>query len=251
MDRYAVMQPPPPPSPPRNPGHEHQKHQQQISARPGKKRGRKPGIHSSAVQRNAANARERSRMRVLSTAFAKLKSVLPWVPRDTKLSKLDTLKLASGYIAHLRRKLDYFDTQDTSTPVSPSPTNIGSISRTPIKGSAPSLTIKHEERPTLQTSESENSQAEYGNIDGQAVEAYSTWWTWCDGSMGCLNNPTCTPFLPHPVSETAATTTNDLVVPSSPSASSSASQHCILSSTTSQPIDNNLPTVVFQRQFFR
>lgn len=52
--------------------------------------------------RSAANARERSRMRVLSKAFSRLKTTLPWVPADTKLSKLDTLRLAACYIAHLR-----------------------------------------------------------------------------------------------------------------------------------------------------
>ncbi|GAB1604262.1 transcription factor 21-like [Argonauta hians] len=58
------------------------------------------------VQRNAANARERARMRVLSKAFSKLKTTLPWVPPDTKLSKLDTLRLAASYIAHLKQILD-------------------------------------------------------------------------------------------------------------------------------------------------
>ncbi|XP_054772037.2 transcription factor 21-like [Lytechinus pictus] len=58
------------------------------------------------VQRNAANARERARMRVLSKAFSKLKTSLPWVPPDTKLSKLDTLRLASSYISHLKKILD-------------------------------------------------------------------------------------------------------------------------------------------------
>ncbi|XP_072170058.1 uncharacterized protein [Diadema setosum] len=58
------------------------------------------------VQRSAANARERARMRVLSKAFSKLKTSLPWVPPDTKLSKLDTLRLASSYISHLKRILD-------------------------------------------------------------------------------------------------------------------------------------------------
>ncbi|XP_062377608.1 transcription factor 21 isoform X1 [Sardina pilchardus] len=57
------------------------------------------------TQRNAANARERSRMRVLSKAFSRLKTTLPWVPADTKLSKLDTLRLASSYISHLRQLL--------------------------------------------------------------------------------------------------------------------------------------------------
>ncbi|CAF1439172.1 unnamed protein product [Rotaria magnacalcarata] len=57
-------------------------------------------------QRNAANARERARMRVLSKAFIKLKTHLPWVPHDTKLSKLDTLRLATSYILHLTQILD-------------------------------------------------------------------------------------------------------------------------------------------------
>lgn len=35
-------------------------------------------------------------------AFCRLKTTLPWVPADTKLSKLDTLRLASSYIAHLK-----------------------------------------------------------------------------------------------------------------------------------------------------
>lgn len=57
------------------------------------------------MQRNAANARERARMRVLSSAFCRLKTKLPWVPADTKLSKLDTLRLATIYIQQLRSSL--------------------------------------------------------------------------------------------------------------------------------------------------
>ncbi|OWF54379.1 transcription factor 21-like [Mizuhopecten yessoensis] len=68
------------------------------------------------VQRNAANARERSRMRILSKAFVKLKTTLPWVPADTKLSKLDTLRLASSYIAHLQQVLDAEDEEGAELP---------------------------------------------------------------------------------------------------------------------------------------
>lgn len=68
--------------------------------------GRKVSKQHHPIQRNAANERERSRMRVLSKAFSKLKTTLPWVPSDTKLSKLDTLRLASSYIAHLKQILD-------------------------------------------------------------------------------------------------------------------------------------------------
>ncbi|XP_054841477.1 LOW QUALITY PROTEIN: musculin [Eublepharis macularius] len=67
--------------------------------------GRSATAECKQTQRNAANARERARMRVLSKAFSRLKTSLPWVPPDTKLSKLDTLRLASSYIAHLRQLL--------------------------------------------------------------------------------------------------------------------------------------------------
>ena len=69
------------------------------------------------TQRNAANARERSRMRVLSKAFSRLKTSLPWVPADTKLSKLDTLRLASSYISHLRQILQEDRLQSCGHPV--------------------------------------------------------------------------------------------------------------------------------------
>lgn len=64
--------------------------------------GHRSSTKEKPQQRNAANARERARMRVLSRAFCRLKTTLPWVPADTKLSKLDTLRLATTYIAHLR-----------------------------------------------------------------------------------------------------------------------------------------------------
>lgn len=40
-------------------------------------------------------------------AISNLQTTLPWVPPDTKLSKLDTLRLASSYIAHLKQILDH------------------------------------------------------------------------------------------------------------------------------------------------
>lgn len=69
--------------------------------------------------RNAANARERARMRVLSKAFGRLKTTLPWVPADTKLSKLDTLRLATAYIAHLSSLLAGAETPAGPVPVTP------------------------------------------------------------------------------------------------------------------------------------
>lgn len=77
-------------------------------------------------QRNAANARERARMRVLSKAFCRLKTTLPWVPPDTKLSKLDTLRLATSYIAHLRAILKLSENEIPKPNVQP--TNMVNIS---------------------------------------------------------------------------------------------------------------------------
>ncbi|XP_066498184.1 transcription factor 24-like [Hoplias malabaricus] len=54
----------------------------------------------------AANAaRERSRVQTLRHAFLELQRTLPAVPKDTKLSKLDVLILATTYIAHLTKTL--------------------------------------------------------------------------------------------------------------------------------------------------
>ncbi|XP_052873717.1 neurogenic differentiation factor 1 [Anopheles cruzii] len=72
----------------------------------------KPG---TPIQRNAANARERARMRVLSKAFFNLKRNIPWVPADTKLSKLDTLRLAKNYINYLAATLDGQSVEDFSS----------------------------------------------------------------------------------------------------------------------------------------
>ena len=48
----------------------------------------------------AANVRERQRTQSLNEAFAKLREIVPTLPSD-KLSKIQTLKLASRYIDFL------------------------------------------------------------------------------------------------------------------------------------------------------
>ncbi|KAH9282128.1 Transcription factor 21 [Echinococcus granulosus] len=246
MDRFVLMPPPPPPSPPQNSEYQHQKRQQQTPARPAKRRGRKPGLHSSAIQRNAANARERSRMRVLSTAFMELKSVLPWVPRDTKLSKLDTLKLASGYITYLKRILDDPEAQDSLSTVSPPFTDSDPLFGTMMKGSTSRMKNSHEEQLLLQKLERKKPQIQYTCVDAQVVQTCPTWWTWYDGSMGYFNDPTYVPLA-----ASATITTTDSLIVSSSSASSS-SQPCTSTITTSsQQITNSLPSVVFQRHFFQ
>ncbi|CAJ1051969.1 transcription factor 15-like [Xyrichtys novacula] len=56
-------------------------------------------------QRNAANARERYRTQNVNTAFTALRTLIPTEPVDRKLSKIETLRLASSYISHLANVL--------------------------------------------------------------------------------------------------------------------------------------------------
>ncbi|XP_055627296.1 neurogenic differentiation factor 1 [Toxorhynchites rutilus septentrionalis] len=95
----------------------------------------KPG---TPIQRNAANARERARMRVLSKAFFNLKRNIPWVPADTKLSKLDTLRLAKNYISYLAATLDGQSVEDFSTNLAQPPKTAWPFIFQPVQTHEPS-----------------------------------------------------------------------------------------------------------------
>ncbi|XP_029599793.1 twist-related protein-like [Salmo trutta] len=86
---------------------------------PGKKRGKRRGSDWSDVssvsslprsledtqnQRVMANVRERQRTQSLNQAFASLRQIIPTLPSD-KLSKIQTLKLATRYIDFLHHVL--------------------------------------------------------------------------------------------------------------------------------------------------
>ncbi|XP_034552242.1 transcription factor 15 [Notolabrus celidotus] len=60
-------------------------------------------------QRSAANARERGRTQSVNTAFTSLRTLIPTEPVDRKLSKIETLRLASSYISHLANVLLHGD----------------------------------------------------------------------------------------------------------------------------------------------
>ncbi len=60
-------------------------------------------------QRNAANQRERKRMRTINEAFEGLRERVPLASGDRKLSKVDTLRLAIRYISQLSDMISAVD----------------------------------------------------------------------------------------------------------------------------------------------
>ncbi|KAM4609258.1 twist-related protein 2 isoform 2-T2 [Polymixia lowei] len=77
------------------------------------KRGKKPSPSSTQSyeelqnQRVLANVRERQRTQSLNEAFASLRKIIPTLPSD-KLSKIQTLKLASRYIDFLYQTVYFY-----------------------------------------------------------------------------------------------------------------------------------------------
>ncbi|XP_031708104.1 transcription factor 15 [Anarrhichthys ocellatus] len=62
-------------------------------------------VAGASKQRQAANARERDRTHSVNMAFTALRTLIPTEPVDRKLSKIETLRLASSYISHLANVL--------------------------------------------------------------------------------------------------------------------------------------------------
>ena len=52
-----------------------------------------------------ANMRERDRTQSVNSAFSSLRELIPTEPLDRKLSKIETLRLATSYIHHLAVQL--------------------------------------------------------------------------------------------------------------------------------------------------
>lgn len=65
------------------------------------RRRKKKGSHQQLHQRQAANLRERKRMLSINEAFEGLRAHIPTLPYEKRLSKVDTLRLAIGYISFL------------------------------------------------------------------------------------------------------------------------------------------------------
>ncbi|XP_061591060.1 twist-related protein 2-like [Cololabis saira] len=75
-----------------------------LSPVPGHSPGALSALEDPHAQRVIANIRERQRTQSLNEAFASLRKIIPTLPSD-KLSKIQTLKLASRYIDFLYQVL--------------------------------------------------------------------------------------------------------------------------------------------------
>lgn len=63
-------------------------------------------------RRVKANDRERNRMHSLNDALERLRLVLPAIPDDTKLTKIETLRFAHNYIWTLSQMVNMYDLQE-------------------------------------------------------------------------------------------------------------------------------------------
>lgn len=78
-------------------------------------------------RRIKANDRERHRMHNLNSALDALRSILPVLPEDTKLTKIETLRFAHNYIWALTETLRMADQQEHTAGCDPSgPGNVAS-----------------------------------------------------------------------------------------------------------------------------
>ncbi|KAL3310518.1 hypothetical protein Ciccas_010917 [Cichlidogyrus casuarinus] len=69
-------------------------------------------------QRQAANTRERRRMQSINKAFEGLRKHIPTMPYEKRLSKVDTLRVAIGYIYFLQELIENQDEAKTDSDMS-------------------------------------------------------------------------------------------------------------------------------------
>lgn len=74
-----------------------------------KPRRRKRMLTGVSKQRRAANERERRRLQIINGAFIGLKDLLPLLPGEENISKIEVVKLASRTISLLKQILDESD----------------------------------------------------------------------------------------------------------------------------------------------
>ena len=80
-----------------------------------KPRRRKRMLTGVSKQRRAANERERRRLQIINSAFIGLKDLLPLLPGEENISKIEVVKLASRTILLLKEILDDADRKSSGS----------------------------------------------------------------------------------------------------------------------------------------
>ncbi|CAG9759366.1 unnamed protein product [Ceutorhynchus assimilis] len=119
-----------------------------------------------AKRRTTANKKERRRTQSINNAYHDLRSCIPNVPVDTKLSKIKTLRLATSYISYLTRALETDDTPGTfkaelgSLPRKSSNNNSNSMQHNTVNNN--NCSISSHGSPNSDSSEEANSKKAKG-----------------------------------------------------------------------------------------
>lgn len=80
-------------------------------------------LRQKKFRRIKANDRERQRMHLLNGALEKLRLVLPAMPQDQRLTKIETLRFAHNYIYALSQAVGVIKNLNSSTSTNPNPSS--------------------------------------------------------------------------------------------------------------------------------
>ncbi|XP_066504626.1 neurogenin-1 [Hoplias malabaricus] len=159
-------------------------HDLELQQPPKKKQRRGPRARTDATvhvakknRRLKANDRERNRMHALNGALDALRSVLPALPDDTKLTKIETLRFAHNYIWALSEAVRMHDRARAvaaAAAVEPPPQSPGSDARSWVSSacssaSSPSYSASEPGSPEAETEAAE----EYGYVQADVLYRYS------------------------------------------------------------------------------
>ncbi|VDP16202.1 unnamed protein product [Soboliphyme baturini] len=165
------------------------RHNEGLNEKKLKKKFRNYDVQSR--QRQAANMRERRRMQSINRAFEGLRHRVPTLPYEKRLSKVDTLKLAIGYIRFLQEMLSSEGSQLTNN-------------------SQKSMTSRSSERPS-NDAQRDNGNDNYNKViidchtgnckdtDGQLpVRGHSLSWNRRDTEISASGTLTAKLWIPQP-----------------------------------------------------
>uniref|UniRef100_A0A3Q2QQK4 Neurogenin 3 n=1 Tax=Fundulus heteroclitus TaxID=8078 RepID=A0A3Q2QQK4_FUNHE len=97
----------------------------------------KPGGGPRGRRRMKANDRERHRMHNLNSALDALRDILPALPEDAKLTKIETLRFARNYIWALTETLRMADHHQQHHAAASEPRSPGSVSSSEWDSASP------------------------------------------------------------------------------------------------------------------